>query len=104
MFKSPLNHLSIMALIEGSSLIALVVLAVPLKYLADWPVGVKIIGPIHGALFIWATIALFVTLSRGQLTPLRGLGVFLASLIPFGGLWSHRMMRRQLDAAPVAAA
>jgi len=73
-----------------------VLLAVPLKYLADWPVGVKIIGPIHDALFTWATLALFVTLSRGQLKPLRGLGVFLASLIPFGGLWSHRMMRRQL--------
>ncbi|MGC8703412.1 MAG: DUF3817 domain-containing protein [Thiomonas sp.] len=45
MFKSPLNHLSVMALIEGSSLIALVLLALPLKYLAGWPVGVKIIGP-----------------------------------------------------------
>ncbi|MGC8703410.1 MAG: hypothetical protein ACP5RV_10815 [Thiomonas sp.] len=52
-------------------------------------------------MFIWATLALFVTLSRGQLTPARGAAVFLASLIPFGGLWSHRMMRRQLDAAPV---
>lgn len=101
MFKSPLNHLSVMALIEGSSLIALVLLAVPLKYLADWPVGVKIIGPIHGALFLWATLALVVTLSRGQLTPSRGAAVFLASLIPFGGLWSHRMMRRQLDAVRV---
>ena len=103
MFKSPLHHLSVMALVEGSSLIALVLLAVPLKYAADWPAGVKIIGPIHGALFIWATIALVVTLSRGQLSPLRSLGVFLASLIPFGGLWSHRMMRRQLGKAPAAA-
>ena len=40
MFKSPLLHLSVMALVEGSSLIALVLLAVPLKYAADWPVGV----------------------------------------------------------------
>ena len=45
MFKSPLHHLSVMALVEGSSLIALVLLAVPLKYAADWPTGVKIIGP-----------------------------------------------------------
>ena len=102
MFKSPLHHLSVMALVEGSSLIALVLLAVPLKYAADWPLGVKIIGPIHGALFIWATIALVMTLTRGQLSLLRGLGVLFASLIPFGGLWSHRMLRRQLDTLAVA--
>ncbi|MEW6764692.1 MAG: DUF3817 domain-containing protein [Pseudomonadota bacterium] len=94
----PLRHLSIMTLIEGASLIALVLIAVPLKHLAGLPIGVKIIGPIHGALFLWTMGVLALVVLRAQLPILKGLGVFLAALIPFGGLWSHRMIDRQIAA------
>lgn len=92
----PLRHLSLMTLVEGSSLIALVLIAVPLKRLADLPIAVSIVGPIHGALFLWAMGVLVLAVLRGHLPILKGLGVFVAALIPFGGLWSHKMIDRQI--------
>lgn len=91
-----LRHLSLMTLVEGSSLIALVLIAVPLKHLADLPIAVSIVGPIHGALFLWAMGVLALAVLRGQLPIRKGLGVFVAALIPFGGLWSHKMIDRQI--------
>lgn len=93
-----LRHLSLMTLVEGSSLIALVLIAVPLKRLADLPIAVSIVGPIHGALFLWTMGILGLVLLRRQLPPLKGLGVFVAALIPFGGLWSHRVVDRKIAA------
>ncbi len=93
-----MRHLSLMAIFEATSLIALVLIAVPVKYLADMPIGVQIIGPIHGALFLWTMFILALNVQRGYLHPLKGLWVFIAALIPFGGLWSHRMIDREIAA------
>ena len=45
-----LRHLSIMALVEAGSLIALFLIAMPLKYMADLPIAVKIVGPMQKAI------------------------------------------------------
>ncbi len=42
----------LIAYAEVTSYLLLLLVAVPLKYLADQPLGVKIIGPIHGVLFV----------------------------------------------------
>ena len=44
--------LIIAGLIEGTSTILLLFIAVPIKYLYDAPGAVQILGPIHGYLFI----------------------------------------------------
>lgn len=52
-----LRHL---ALLEGLTLLLLILVAVPLKYAAQWPLGVRIVGPIHGLAFLvycWGLIA-----------------------------------------------
>jgi integral membrane protein len=96
--KTPksLYSLSLLALVEGASLVALVGIAMPLKYFADVPEAVRVVGLAHGLLFLWASATLAVVLSRGHLSPLKGAGVFAASLVPFAGLWSHRMLTRSL--------
>jgi len=43
---------TIIAYAEVISYVLLLAVAVPLKYLGDEPRGVKILGPIHGALVI----------------------------------------------------
>jgi len=91
-----LRHLSIMALVEAGSLIALFLIAIPLKYMADLPIAVKIVGPIHGALFLWTLGMLLFVLARRQLPPLKGLLFFIAMLFPFAGIWSHRMIDRRI--------
>jgi integral membrane protein len=96
--KTPtsLRSLSILALVEGASLVALIGIAMPLKYYAGLPEAVRVVGMAHGLLFLWATAMLFFVLARGHLSPLKGAGVFAASLIPFAGLWSHRMLVRSM--------
>ncbi|WP_407275840.1 DUF3817 domain-containing protein [Halothiobacillus sp. DCM-1] len=95
-----LRHLSFLTLLEGGSLIALVLIAVPLKYLWAAPLAVKIIGPIHGAFFIWTVLTLALAAARRAL-PLGKAGlVFLAALVPFGGLWSHRLIDRERAKLP----
>lgn len=41
-----------LALLEGLTLLVLILVAVPLKYLAHWPLGVRIVGPVHGLAFL----------------------------------------------------
>ncbi|MCX6141256.1 MAG: DUF3817 domain-containing protein [Candidatus Kapabacteria bacterium] len=40
------------AYLEVTSYLLLLLVAVPLKYFANEPMGVKILGPIHGVLFV----------------------------------------------------
>ena len=46
-----MTALSRIAFLEGLTLIALVCVAMPLKYWAGMPQAVSIIGPIHGVAF-----------------------------------------------------
>lgn len=89
-----LHSLGRLALIEGASLIALVGIAMPLKYYAGLPEAVRFVGMAHGLLFLTTTAVLILVMARGHLSPLKSLGVFIASLVPFAGLWSHSMLKR----------
>jgi len=72
------------ALFEGSSLLLLLFVAVPLKYYADMPEAVKIVGPIHGVLFLTFLVLLFSHAGKRDLSLVKTLTGFIASLIPFG--------------------
>jgi len=50
-FSTPISRLRLIGLIEGISCVLLFFVAVPLKYLADTPQAVTIVGSIHGALW-----------------------------------------------------
>lgn len=78
------KFLKFMAMLEGSSLLILLFIAVPMKRLMDMPEAVSIIGPIHGGLFILFNLILFSHLFKGNLTAVKTFVGFLASLIPFG--------------------
>ncbi len=89
-----INMLRKAALVEGSTLILLVLIAVPLKRLMGMPEVVSIIGPIHGLAFLVYFGMLMLFLSRGFLTTKQwGIG-FIAAFIPFG---SFVFERRQLS-------
>jgi integral membrane protein len=46
------KHLRTLGFIEAISLLVLLFIAMPLKYLAEIPEAVRIVGSIHGALFV----------------------------------------------------
>ena len=84
-FSSALSRLRLVGWLEGSSLLLLVGFAVPLKYIFDMPVLVRIIGPLHGILFL---LFIFQAISTGieQQWEFRKTTwkVLVACLIPFG--------------------
>lgn len=72
------------ALFEGSSLLLLLFVAMPLKYYAGMAEAVRIIGPIHGILFLAFVVLLFSHGAKRELTFLKTIAGFIASFIPFG--------------------
>lgn len=73
-----------LALLEASSFLILLV-ATGVKYGLDAPVGVKIMGPIHGVLFLlYVVVALMVRMSTGW-SLVKTLLVLLGAIVPFGG-------------------
>lgn len=78
-------------LLEGISLLVLIFIAVPAKYLYSNPALVKAIGPVHGLLFLWFVIN---TLSVGveyrwrfKTTTWK---VLVACMVPFGTFYIDR--------------
>jgi integral membrane protein len=69
--------------IEGISFLVLLFIAMPLKYMFDYPMAVKVNGWLHGVLFVAYIAAVLRTAYLIKWDYMRiGLAVF-ASLIPF---------------------
>lgn len=91
LLKTSVGRLRLIGYIEGLSLLVLLFIAVPLKYMASNPSLTKTMGPIHGALFL---LFIFNTLSVGveQKWKFRQTTwkVILACIIPFGTFYVDR--------------
>ena len=68
---------------EGVSFI-LLLMAMPLKYMYGHPEYVKVIGWIHGLLFILYVVALLQVRRSNNWTLAKSFIAFVASLLPFG--------------------
>jgi integral membrane protein len=79
-----LNLFRRVAVAEGISFLVLLLIAMPLKYLADWPYAVTVIGWAHGVLFVsYLALALLAKKSLRKGFPWL-LKAFVASILPFG--------------------
>ncbi len=85
-----------LAVLEGASLILLMFVAVPLKYMFDLPQLTAMIGPIHGGLFLlFVAAAIYVAVDLGwKFSPTWK--VLLASLIPFGTFYIDRKILKPI--------
>jgi len=90
-----IRQLRHIGLIEGTSTLLLFLVAMPLKYAADMPMAVSIVGMIHGLLFTLYVI----TLIRAAVALKRSFGwsakVLIAAIIPFGPFVIERDLRRE---------
>ncbi|ALS21736.1 MULTISPECIES: DUF3817 domain-containing protein [Paenibacillus] len=83
-WRTPLGRLRLAALYEGISYLVLLLIAMPLKYFADFPMAVRIVGALHGLLFILFLIAVAQVMFVHRWSIMRGIGALIASLVPFG--------------------
>jgi len=77
----------IVAFLEGISYILLLGIAVPIKYVADDPQYVKILGMPHGLLFILYLVFALWLKPEYNWNKRQFIWVLLASIIPFGTLY-----------------
>ena len=84
-FSTPLGRVRILGLIEGWSFVVLLFIAMPLKYFADQPMAVRIVGMAHGVLFLALCAAALQAQVEDEKWPLkRTAAVILGALLPFG--------------------
>ena len=94
MAATALTRFRAISLAEGVSYLVLLGIAMPLKYAAGIPSAVRIVGMLHGVLFV-AFVLLLATAAKAEAWRTRQLAIaMLAALVPFGAFWLERRLRR----------
>jgi integral membrane protein len=91
-----LRSFRFVALVEGVSYVLLLGVAMPLKYWADLPIAVRIVGSLHGALFIAYAVCAGLLWLRGQWSLSRASVAMGASIVPFATFVFDRDVRQEL--------
>lgn len=79
-----INIYRLTAFLEGVSYILLIFIAVPIKYLLNEAVYVKILGMPHGVLFILYIVFSIIAKIKYNWNFRKFLVISIASLVPFG--------------------
>lgn len=98
MLKSSIGRLRAIGLVEGVSFLILLGIAMPLKYLAGLPQAVKVVGWIHGLLFITFCMVLLQTRLDAKWNAWRTGTILAAALLPFGPFVIDRRLRKEDEA------
>jgi integral membrane protein len=93
--RTPIGRLRGIAFFEGISFLLLLGVAMPLKYFAAFPAPVKIIGWIHGLLFVLYLIAVAEVSVKRQWSRAQILGALVASVVPFGTFVLDARLRQE---------
>lgn len=81
---SPSQRFHWVALAEGASFLALLLIAMPLKYVVGFPLAVRIVGMLHGILFVLYALLVFEALGAGRFSGRTAALAMLAAVVPFG--------------------
>lgn len=96
MLKSKVGRLRILSLVEGLSLVLLVFFAVPMKYLFDSPIFVRVIGMTHGVLFL-ALVLMTIMIGVELGWKFKRMAMIMAaSVIPFGCFYVDSKLFKQV--------
>jgi len=93
MWTTPIGRLRAVGFIEGISFLVLLLIAMPLKYAADIPEPVTVIGMIHGALFALYLAAIVHALIARQLSVGLSIAAVAAAFLPFGPFLLDRKLK-----------
>ena len=79
-----LSRLRLLSIVEGTSTLLLFGIAMPLKYLADMPLAVRIVGSLHGLLFVCLAIGFLLATQRVPISRKLATAGIIAAVLPFG--------------------
>ncbi|CAN5476577.1 DUF3817 domain-containing protein [soil metagenome] len=98
MLKSSIGRLRAVGMMEGTSFLLLLGVAMPLKYLADQPLAVRYVGWAHGLLFVLYCFVLLSAMLEHRWGMLKGFKLFVAALLPFGPFVADRSLKTDQQA------
>jgi integral membrane protein len=101
--SAALTRFRVMAYVVGVLLLVLVFVAMPLKYFADQPTMVAIVGPLHGFLYMVYLVTAFDLAVRAKWPFLRTLLVLLAGTVPVMSFVAERKATRWVRDATLAS-
>ncbi|MBL9131122.1 MAG: DUF3817 domain-containing protein [Verrucomicrobiaceae bacterium] len=87
------------ALAEAVSYLVLLGIAMPLKYVWGMPLAVKIVGSIHGGLFVAFCALLWQAMQKAAWPRERVAMLFVASLVPLVPFWLDARVKKWAEAA-----
>jgi integral membrane protein len=85
-----LRAFRVVSLAEATSFLILLLIAMPLKYAADLPVAVQIMGPIHGMLFLAYVALVFLTRDQLRWSRARTVQALVAAVLPVAPFYVER--------------
>ena len=92
-----LHYLRMASLAEGATLLVLLLVAVPLKRMADVPMAVSVMGTIHGLAFLIYSAMVLQALFTRLITPFETARLMVAAFIPFGAFMLSGLFRRKMQ-------
>jgi len=95
--RRQLHGLEIASLLEATTLVVLVCIAVPLKHLLGIAAAVKVMGPVHGLAFIFYIWKVIQTVSAGEWQGRDIVRMVGVAFVPFAGFVNLPWLRRQLE-------
>src|SRR5688500_2248012 len=98
-----LRQFRLTALMEGWSYLILLFVAMPLKYAAGLPFAVRVVGSVHGLLFVVFVVTLYRVLRARQWPIGRAVTAFVCSIIPFGAFVFDASLRKEIAAGKMAS-
>jgi integral membrane protein len=88
--RASLLFYRVLAYTVGVGLVILVLIGVPLKYLADQDGVVAVVGPLHGFLYMVYLVATVNLAFRARWSPVKTVLVMLAGTVPFVSFVAER--------------
>ncbi len=79
---------------EGFSLIVLFFVAMPIKYILGEPLAVRIIGTIHGLLWLTFLYALYTAHNKNRFDKELSISILILSVIPFGFFYIEKYLNQ----------
>ena len=92
MSEKPLKRFRFMGLVEGSSLLILLFLAMPLKYFFGYPEAVTVVGSIHGFLFVTYCLVIAYMTFVVRWPFIYSVIAVIVAFIPFGNILFDRKL------------
>jgi integral membrane protein len=101
--RNQLMQMRRVSMLEGTTLVALLFVAVPLKHIAGYPVAVTVMGPVHGIAFLLYVWMLLQTVSGADWSRREITRAVIVAFIPFGAFVNERFLRQKQAALDLSA-